>query len=55
MSFGASVRNGLGVGLISYATLLARRGGGGSSGLWILTTGFWDDTGIWVDSANWID
>ena len=30
-------------------------GGEGSSGLWILTTGFWDDTGIWVDSANWID
>jgi hypothetical protein len=54
MSFGASVRNGLGVGLISYATLLARRGGGVVSN-WILTTGFWNDTGIWVDSANWID
>ena len=30
MSFGGSVQNRLGVGLISYATLLARRGGGGA-------------------------
>ena len=52
MSFGIPVRNGLGVGLLSYATLLSRRGGGSN---WILTTGFWNDTGIWDDSANWID
>lgn len=25
------------------------------TGLWILTTGFWDDNGVWDDAANWID
>ncbi len=29
--------------------------GGGGSGIWILTTGFWDDTGSWDDTQNWID
>jgi hypothetical protein len=26
-----------------------------SSGSWILTTGFWDDTGEWDDSDIWND
>jgi hypothetical protein len=25
------------------------------SGLWILRSGFWDDTGLWIDTAVWID
>jgi hypothetical protein len=24
-------------------------------GVWILATGFWNDSGEWVDSDNWID
>lgn len=23
--------------------------------VWILRTGYWDDSGLWVDTANWID
>ena len=29
--------------------------GGGGSGTWILSTGFWDDGGVWDDTAVWVD
>jgi hypothetical protein len=25
------------------------------TGVWILATGFWNDSGVWDDSASWID
>ncbi len=37
------------------AGFILGKGGGGGGGVWILTTGFWDDTGTWIDSAVWID
>ena len=24
-------------------------------GVWILTTGFWNDGGVWVDNLSWVD
>jgi len=37
------------------AGFILGKAGGGGVGVWILTTGFWNDTGTWVDSATWID
>ncbi len=37
------------------AGFILGKAGGGGGGVWILATGFWDDTGTWIDSATWID